>query len=183
MCHVLCFPLNLGCWVYVGVVCQDQWDEMASFETRPGECSNDCQNAVQSTLLRHAQEVPRCPFVCSSLGRASCIMHCLCQVVEVTLAHLANTPAKARGGLVVGGWSGGGMVGAKAAELFLQRGVQVHLVVFISAVPDSNQVSAFCFSFFCERWERLCFCSCRCRFLAGIGTTPPTDIGQVRGEI
>jgi hypothetical protein len=68
-------------------------------------------------------------------------------VVDVTLAHLANAPAKALGGLVVGGWSGGGMVGAKAAELFVQRGIQVHLVGFISAVPDSNQVGAFVLSY------------------------------------
>ena len=113
---------------------------MASFVTRPGECSDSCQNAKQSILLRHAQEVSPCPryvlVVASRLHRSPL------QVVDVTLTYLASAPAKALGGLVVGGWSGGGMVGAKAAELFLQQGIQVHLVVFLSAVPDVNQVRA-----------------------------------------
>jgi hypothetical protein len=107
----------------------------------------------------------------------------LLQVVDVTLAYLASAPAKALGGLVVGGWSGGGMVGAKAAELFLQQGIQVHLVVFLSAVPDVNQVRTVCLCLVCERWQRAYVCSCRCRFLAGIGTIPPTGIGLVQEEV
>jgi hypothetical protein len=155
---------------------------MASLVTRPGECSNSCQNAEQSILLRHAQEVTRCPRMCSFRGRASCIV-LFSPVVDVTLAYLANAPAKALGGLVVGGWSGGGMVGAKAAELFLQRGIQVHLVVFFSAVPDVNQVRTVCLCPVGERWQRAYVCSCRCRFLAGMGTIPPTGIGLVQEEM
>jgi hypothetical protein len=101
---VLCFVLRcvLGAGLIRVVVCQDQWDEMASFVTRPGECSNDCQNAEQPILFRHAQEVPHCPFVCSSLGRASCIMFRLSLVVQVTLAHLAVAPATAASSWEVG---------------------------------------------------------------------------------